>query len=114
MINIDFKNVKIKIDKIISKALSDYQNEIELINIEDWTLKSQELFIERSYNTYSSHSTQFINSSFPDISNALDSNARLLLYLYASEKDHEFNLIKEKFITKVNNAILAKQEISEN
>ncbi|WP_173973377.1 hypothetical protein, partial [Flavobacterium bizetiae] len=83
MINIDFKKEKGKIDEIINEALADYQNEIDLISIDDWTLKSKELFIDRSYNAYSSQSTQFINTSFPDISSLVDSNARLILYLYA-------------------------------
>lgn len=112
MINIDFKSVKIKIDEILDKALLDYQNEIDLINIEDWTLKSKELFIERSYNTYKSQSTQFINNNFPDVNSVSDSNARLILYLYSSEKDYEFDLIKEKSIEKVNRSIDIKQEIS--
>lgn len=101
MINIDFKKEKGKIDEIINKALADYQNEIDLISIDDWTLKSKELFIERSYSVYSSQSTQFINTSFPDISSLVDSNARLILYLYASERDFEFDLIKKLLVTKI-------------
>ncbi|MDA6072043.1 hypothetical protein NJT12_20670 [Flavobacterium sp. AC] len=102
MINIDFKKEKGKIDGIINKALTDYQNEIDLINIDDWTSKSKELFIDKSYNGYSSQSTQFINNSFPDISRSVDSNARLILYLYTSERDSEFDLIKEKLVAKIN------------
>jgi|GEM_PF-5815943 len=102
MINIDFKKEKGKIDEIINKALADYQNEIDLINIDDWTLKSKELFIDRSYNSYSSQSTQFINNSFPDIRSLVDSNARLILYLYTSERDFEFELIKKQLIAKIN------------
>ncbi|CAD5342644.1 hypothetical protein [Flavobacterium bizetiae] len=101
MINIDFKKEKGKIDEIINEALADYQNEIDLISIDDWTLKSKELFIDRSYNAYSSQSTQFINTSFPDISSLVDSNARLILYLYASERDFEFDLIKKLLVAKI-------------
>jgi hypothetical protein len=101
MINIDFKKEKGKIDEIINKALADYQNEINLINIDDWTLKSKELFIDKSYNGYSSQSTQFINTSFPDITRSVDSNARLILYLYTSERDAEFDLIKGQLIAKI-------------
>lgn len=101
MINIDFKKEKGKIDEIINKALADYQNEIDVITIEDWTLKSKELFIDRSYTGYCSQSTQFINNSFPDVTSAVDSNARLILYLYTSERDFEFDLIKKQLIEKI-------------
>lgn len=105
MINIDFKKERGKIDEIINKVLADYQNEIDLSSIDDWTLKSKQLFIDRSYNVYSSQSTQFINTSFPDINSLVDSNARLILYLYTSERDFEFNLIKKQLVAKINKSI---------
>lgn len=105
MINIDFNKEKSKIDEIINKALTNYQSEIDLINIDDWTLKSKELFIDRSFNGYSSQSTQFINNSFPNISSIIDSNARLILYLYTSERDAEFDVIKKQLIAKINGTL---------